>query len=339
MRSRVCSGSCCSSEYTDRVLGAIVQRLRRLGHLPLGDGRSGRRPRRRLHPGQSRRLLGAANAGWILRVPMFVKLPGQRRGQDHLAPGADDRPAADDRRRPRHPHPLARRRALRCSALPSRVGPTPTSATGRRSLHIPPAAVRRGFRIRPRGSQRLPRPRQHLHLRRLPRRLRGQLRGARPIEVSVESPGGTDRRSRVRLLPLLVYGSILDPRSRRTESPLIAKLNGRIVAVGQSVDGGTRFTLLIPPGAFRSPARTARPLRALAAAAGRSPAVARLGRRCPPKQSHSRAGRRAPTSCRLRPCGRRPPGRSRATGRRPSPTASGSAIRGSVSGWPSAMAT
>ena len=69
-------------------------------------------------PGSRAGCSSEANAGWILRVPMFVKLPRPAPRQIVYAPGADDRPAADDRRRPRDPHPLAGRRAL--AARPGR---------------------------------------------------------------------------------------------------------------------------------------------------------------------------------------------------------------------------
>ena len=67
----------------------------------------------------------------------------------------------------------------------------------------------------------------------------------------MQSPGGTTANPEQGIYPSLVFGSILDPGVKDGE-PLVARLNGRIVAVGQSVAGGTRFTVLIPPAAFHS---------------------------------------------------------------------------------------
>ena len=72
-------------EYTDRLLGKVIGRLRRLGlydkalFIVLADHGASH------VPGHSHRLLGhpadPINSGAILHVPLFVKLPGQRRGR------------------------------------------------------------------------------------------------------------------------------------------------------------------------------------------------------------------------------------------------------------------
>ena len=98
-------------EYTDRLLGRVIARLRRVGlydrslFMVVADHGASH------VPGHSHRLLGnpadPVNSGAIVRVPLFVKRPGQQRGEILDKPGADDRPPADDRRRARFPHSLA----------------------------------------------------------------------------------------------------------------------------------------------------------------------------------------------------------------------------------------
>ncbi len=74
-------------QYTDRLLGKAIARLRRLGLydkalvIALADHGASH------IPGHSHRLLGnppdPINSGAIVHVPLFVKLPGQRRGEGH----------------------------------------------------------------------------------------------------------------------------------------------------------------------------------------------------------------------------------------------------------------
>jgi Sulfatase len=234
-------------EYADRVLGAIVRRLRERGiydsamiALVADHGAA-------FIPGQSRRLLGSANAGWILRVPMFVKLPGQRRGRIVSRPvrTIDLLPTIADVLGIRIPWPVDGRSLL---GPPSRARLNSYVRHGQEVAHMTPQEVTRSFRtavavrneILGRGDVYTLGASRH--------RLRRQLHGARPVEFSAESPGGTTFDPEAGTYPSLVYGRILDPGAE--DGPLIAELDGRIVAVGQSVGNGTRFTVLIPPEAF-----------------------------------------------------------------------------------------
>ena len=198
---------------------AIVRRLRRLGIYtrrwspwsPITAPPSS--------PGSRGGCSSAANAGWILRVPLFVKLPGQRRGQDHLAPGADDRPAADDRRRARHPDPLARRRPLAARHAIHRRARTHTSATGRELPTSRRLTVRRGFRSASRSATASSAAATSTHSAPPAASCDEQLRGARRIEVSVESPGGTTVDPERGLLPLARLRQHPQPRGRRRGAP------------------------------------------------------------------------------------------------------------------------
>lgn len=236
-------------QYADRVLGQVFARLRRVGLyrralvVVVADHGAA------FIPHDSRRIVSTTNAGWILRVPLFVKLPGQRRGRVVSRPvrTIDLLPTIADVLGIRIPWPVDGRSML---GRPS-SGRRNTYMSYRENIvHIPPAAVRRGFFSAQAVRNGFVGSGDVFTLGASRRELRLQLPGARPLRVAVESPGGTTYYPRSGIYPSLVYGSILDPGIKDGER-LIAKLNGRIVAVGQSVDAGTRFTTLIPPSAFR----------------------------------------------------------------------------------------
>ncbi len=235
--------------YTDRVLGTLLQRLRRLGlyggamvAVVADHGAA-------FIPGQSRRLLSTANAGWILRVPLFVKLPGQRRGRTISRPvrTIDLLPTIADVLGIRIPWRVDGRSLL---GPPSRAGLNTYVRHGKDVAHIPRATIERSFASAVARRNRLLGRGDIYTLGSSRAELRGQLRAADPIEVSVESPGGTRADPATGHYPSLLYGSILTPGVGDGQ-PLTAELDGRIVAVGQTVEGGTRFTVLVPPSAFR----------------------------------------------------------------------------------------
>ena len=236
-------------EYADRILGAIVQSLRNWGIYDKAVMAVVADHGAAFIPGQSRRLLSTANSGWILRVPMLVKLPHQRRGRIISRPvrTIDLLPTIADVLGIRIPWQVDGRSLF---GVPSRASLNTYVRHGQEVAHMPPAAIRRSFRTAIAVRNGLLGSGDVYTLGASRGALRRQLRRARPVEFSVESPEGTTFDPEVRIYPSLVYGSIVTPGVSDGQS-LIAKLNGRIVAVGQSVDGGTRFTLLIPPSAFR----------------------------------------------------------------------------------------
>jgi hypothetical protein len=235
-------------EYTDRILGVIAQSLRNWGIYDRAVMAMVADHGAAFIPGQSRRLLSTANSGWILRVPMFVKLPHQRRGRiiDRPVRTIDLLPTIADAAGIRIPWQVDGRSLLEA---PSRASLNSYVRHGQEVAHMPPEAIRRSYRTAVAVRNEILGRGDVYTLGASEGALRRQLRGARPVEVSIESPGGTTFDPDVGIYPSLVYGSILTPGIRDGQS-LIAKLNGRIVAVGQSVDGGTRFTVLIPPEAF-----------------------------------------------------------------------------------------
>ncbi len=235
--------------YTDRLLGAIFRRLRNrdiydsaMVAVVADHGAA-------FIPGRSRRLLGAANAGWILRVPMFVKLPGQRRGRIISRPvrTIDLLPTIADVLGIRVPWDVDGRSLFRA---PSRAGLDTYVRHGQEVARLPRTLISRDFDSAVTARNRILGSGDVYTLGASRRRLDRQLRRARPVRVSVESPGGTTVAPEADDYPSLVYGSILEP-GVADRQPLIAKVNGRVAAVGESVAGGARFTVLIPPEAFR----------------------------------------------------------------------------------------
>ena len=220
--------------YTDRILGAIVRRLRNWGiydsamvavvadhgaaFIPGQIAPAARRRERRLDPAGAdvRQAAAASAAGRIVTRPV--------RTIDLLPTIAD---VLGIRIPWRGGRPLAVR-----SAVPG--GPrTPTSGTGRRWRACPAAADTARASAPPSrsatGSSAAATSTRSGASR---RRLGEQLRGARPVEVSVESPGGTTVDPKVRDLPLARLRQHPGAAREPTGQPLIAKLNGRIVAVG-----------------------------------------------------------------------------------------------------------
>ena len=236
-------------QFADRVLGRVLARMRRTGlykralvAVVADHGAS-------FIPGYSRRLLSPTNAGWILRVPLFVKLPGQRRGRIVARPvrTIDLLPTIADVLGIRIPWRVDGRSLL---GQPS-TGNLNTYMSYREDItHIPPAIVRRGFSSALALRNRRVGRGDVFTLGASRRELRRQLRHARRLEITVDSPGGTTYDPASGTYPSLLYGRILDPPSGEPNR-LIATLNGKAVAVAESVDSRTRFTTLIPPWAFR----------------------------------------------------------------------------------------
>ncbi len=176
--------------YADQVLGEIVARLRRSGlyrralvAVVADHGAA-------FIPSDSRRIVDANNAGWILRVPMFLKLPGQRQGRvlSRRVRSIDLLPTIADVLGIRIPWHVDGRSMF---GRPSTTRRNTVMRYRKDLVHIPPAAVKKGFA-------------SALAVRNgffghgdiftfgTPRRvLQHELSGARKLEISVDSPGGT----------------------------------------------------------------------------------------------------------------------------------------------------
>ena len=98
--------------YTDRLLGKLLRRLHETGLydraliVVVADHGAG------FVPGESARKVTAENVADIARVPLIVKLPGQRSPKNRPPTGPNDRHSSDDCRRARRADPLEGSRAL-----------------------------------------------------------------------------------------------------------------------------------------------------------------------------------------------------------------------------------
>jgi hypothetical protein len=235
-------------EYTDRVLGRIVSRLKRTGlyerslFAVIADHGAN------FIPGHSRRLLDDVNAGPILRVPLFVKRPGRQRGSEILRPvrTIDLLPTVADQLGIRIPWHVDGR---------SLYGPPSTRGlneylTGREgTFSISPANVDREFKTAIAQWNAILGHGDVLTLSESRVRMRRELRGAEPLKFALENPGGSAYDPATGGFPSLLYGRLLTP-GVGDGTRLITTINGKPVAIGFSVDGGAKFTTLAPPSAF-----------------------------------------------------------------------------------------
>lgn len=254
-------------QYTDRLLGRIVAHLRRVGlyerslFAVIADHGAS------YVPGHSHRLIAPrayaddpaidpVTAGAIVRVPLFVKRPGQRRGATIRRPvrTIDLMPTIADVLGFRIPWPVDGRSLFGPDPNPSRWANTYMSFR-EDIVRVPPAVVRNGFLSAAAVRNSLFGHGNEFTFGATKRELRRELHGARRLDVDLDNPGGTTYDPQaaydpdIGAVPSLLYGRILDPPAEVPER-LIATVNGRIVAVALSTDGGTGFTTVIPPSAF-----------------------------------------------------------------------------------------
>ncbi len=236
-------------EYTDRVLGRIVARLKQVGlydrslFAVIADHGAN------FIPAHSRRLLDPVNAGPILRVPLFVKRPGQLRGRTIERPvrTIDLLPTIADLLGIHIPWKVDGRSLY---GPPSTVGANSYLSGRDEAFSIRRSKVTREFETAIAQWNAILGGGDPFTLSAAPAELRRELKGATPLRVALEDPGGTTYDPASGGYPSLVYGRILTA-GIKDGTRLIATVDGRPAAVGYSVDGGTRFTTLIPPSALQ----------------------------------------------------------------------------------------
>jgi hypothetical protein len=239
--------------FTDHLLGVVIARLRRTGlwnrALIVVTADHGNA----VIPHQPRRNPTHANLGQIAPVPLFIKAPGQRRGQvvDHNFCTTDILPHLARMLGirypwPRYPCPPARVTVVNSpsgqSSLPFR------QVEQERDAYV--ARIDRMFGAHD-GWGRVMRFRPHPELV-------GRLAASLPAAPATGEKASIEEQARLRdvnprapvILASLVRGDISE--SDRGVA-LAAAVNGRIGAVGRSyaATGGVRFSLLVPPRYFR----------------------------------------------------------------------------------------
>ena len=257
--------------FTDRLLGALLARLRaaRLYDRALivvtadnGEAFG--------HVGHDRHVIDPVTAPEIASTPLFIKLPGQTRGdyRDEHVRAADVLPTIAGVLRRRLPWHAVGRDALRHPrAIPSRVllhqrHAAPVRWTLGQFARLRRAAVARRVAVFGQDGRSpalwSPGPARGVVGRRLSRpaarsrALRAQLNGtlwdrAAFRDVAPRSPS----------VPAFVAGALTGPLARRGLA-IAVSVNGRVAATGESsapfVDGRRRllFSVLVPPTAFRA---------------------------------------------------------------------------------------
>jgi hypothetical protein len=247
-------------QYTDLLLGRVIARLRRLGlydkalFIVLADHGASH------VPGHSHRLLGNPPdpivSGAIVHVPLFVKLPGQQRGRtiDKPVRTIDVVPTIADVLGFQIPWKVDGGSLLGPDANPERFANRYMSYRhfGER---LSPQAVRSSFLAELAVRNKLL-GHGNIFTYGVPQsRLKQQLAGARELDYKLDPnltttwDPGAPFNAYVGYVPSYLYGTIVNP-PRGLPQRLIATLNGRPVAGAWSLDGGTKFTTLIPPSAF-----------------------------------------------------------------------------------------
>jgi hypothetical protein len=248
-------------EYTDRLLGKLIARLRRLGiydkalFIALADHGGSH------VPGHSHRLIGNPPdpivSGALLRVPLFVKLPEQRRGKiiDRPVRTIDVVPTIADVLGFDIPWKVDGGSVFGPDSNPKRFANRYMSYR-HFDVRMPPAAVRSSFRAELAVRNKLLGDGNVFTYGVPQSKLRKQLAGARKLDYQLD-PNLTTTwdpeapfNPYVGFVPSYLYGKLVDPPAELPQR-LIATLNGRPVAIAWSVEGGTKFTTLIPPSAFR----------------------------------------------------------------------------------------
>ncbi len=244
--------------YADRILGRVIERLRESGIFDdalvvvLADHGVA------FTPGDSRRNTEAGNVGEIAPIPLFVKAPGQPHGQ------VDERPVTTIDILPTIADLLGIEIPFEVEGRPASEVPEADTITvlrhdGNKALEFDLEEVRRQRDLAAEGVSDLfgtgwqpvwrMGPNDELigrSVARLPRTAgEGSFAQSDADQLDDVDPDGA-------FVPSLVTGTL---KGVEAGTALAVAVNGRIAAVGQSYDsvfGGVRTALLVPPSGFRA---------------------------------------------------------------------------------------
>ncbi|MFN8161851.1 MAG: sulfatase-like hydrolase/transferase [Solirubrobacterales bacterium] len=236
--------------YADRVLGRIITRMRQVGLYQRSVFAVVADHGAAFFPGHSRRLVEPTNAGTILRVPMFIKRPDQKRGRVFAQPvrTIDLFPTIAQLIDVKIPWKTD---GSAIYGPPREWWGDARMQKWQQTLGFSRQTLSRGFEAALRQRQALVGQGSVFTLGISQAALRGKLDRAEPVDFSVQSPGGTTYDRNWGVYPALIYGSLLTPGVEDGKR-LIVTMNGRPVAIGYSVDAGTKFVAILPPSAFHS---------------------------------------------------------------------------------------
>jgi hypothetical protein len=248
--------------YVDWVVGQLVAGMRRAGlyddALIVLTADHGVSYRARL----PRRDITRQTAGDIAGVPLFIRYPGQRRGEidDSLVRNIDILPTIADRLRARIPweldgQPIDGRTPRRSGVVGISLAGTDrvfrVSFEEFKRLHA--AALRRMVRMfgSGDGGRGLYATQETVHLLGRPAWERADS-GSAPARVELDNAElYADVQPAGSVIPSLVQGTITG--DVRPGAPLVVAVNGRVRAVTDAVDDGDtiRLSAMVPPQGFR----------------------------------------------------------------------------------------
>jgi Sulfatase len=244
--------------YTDRLIGLLVQRLKRAGIYDRAVVIATADHGVSFAAGGSRRFVTNANVADIASVPLFVKYPGQRRGRVDLrhAETIDILPTIADVigvRMPWHVdgRSLRGRSGVRAASVAKRDGSAVVTSSARVEAGVL-AAARRNAALFGEGHDSMYRLGPHAELL---GRLVATLPPSPARNTQVRLDGETlfaDVEPSSGFVPARVVGDI-EGRSPPDGTPVAIAVNGRIEAMTRSfpLDGRSRFAALVPESAFR----------------------------------------------------------------------------------------
>jgi hypothetical protein len=243
--------------YTDRLLGALIDRLRRTGLydrsmivVTADHGVS-------FHPGLSRREVSSGNFEDIASVPFFVKKPGQREGDTSGAfvRTVDVVPTIVDVLGLRSPWRFQGRSAFarRTDSNPAldvrTVSGVPVRIDARSFVRRRDEAIRAQLARFGTSEQGLYRIGPHSDLMGRAPKHAPVVRGA---TIALSTPSSFEYDPRARDIPARVVGTVNGPDARDVREIAVA-LNGRVAVTTRTfmVSGGLRFAAIVPEAYLR----------------------------------------------------------------------------------------
>jgi hypothetical protein len=246
--------------YTDRLLGRLIDRMREAGIYDRALIVVGSDHGESLRPGTTRRMLTPGSAVALAANALFIKAPGQRRGQivDFHMRAVDVLPTMADHLGLESPWETEGLSVARRAPPPGE--PVRLSASGGEVLSLPFAAFKRARdravrrKVAMFGSGGL----ESLYRIGAPPELFGMSREKLGTRVTADPNVRLDGQAALASVdpeaakvPAFVTGTL--PDGARSQQRLGVLVNGRLRAVTQpyAVDGEWRFGAMVPPRAYR----------------------------------------------------------------------------------------
>jgi hypothetical protein len=234
-------------EFVDRLIGRLIQRLEEVGLydravivVTADHGAS-------FSPDDEPRVVTRTNVGDVASIPLFVRVPAQRRGRidDSYVDSTDVLPLIARQLGVRIPWSTGARSRTKLTIYREHDGGS-VVIDRRRLEKLRDAAVARKLELFPSGDPFEIGPHREL----VGKPLSAVATSTRiPIRTTVDAPEQfRSVNPRARTIPIDVSGVVSGAPARRR--PIAVALNGRIAATGWTIvdGGGEHFTVLLRPG-------------------------------------------------------------------------------------------